>query len=74
MPVTTTAAPLNLPSPATPGRKVLDPRLRRLVHDSDRQASARLRADVESAFVTSSAPLPPTQLLGGCPRIRLFLP
>jgi len=63
MPVTTTAAPLNLPSPATPGRKVLDPRLRRLVHDSDRQASARLRADVESAFVTSSAPLPPTQLL-----------
>ena len=39
MPVTTTATPLNLPSPATPGRKVLDPRLRRLVHDLDRQAS-----------------------------------
>ena len=39
MPVTTTATPSNLPSPATPGRKVLDPRLRRLVHDLDRQAS-----------------------------------
>ena len=54
------AGPASSPTPPT-GRKVLDPRLRRLVYDLDRDAGTRLRADVSSAFITSSEDLTPTQ-------------
>ncbi|AGA31401.1 S8 family peptidase [Singulisphaera acidiphila] len=44
------------------GRKALDPRLRRLVHDLDRQASTRLRADVRNSFVTTDEDLQASQV------------
>ncbi|WP_165233850.1 S8 family peptidase [Aquisphaera insulae] len=51
------------PTPHEPGlSQVLDPKLRRLVHDLKSKESTRLRADVDSAFLSSSVILKADQL------------
>jgi subtilisin family serine protease len=46
-------------TPQHPEEKILDPRLRRLVHDVGAQHRTRLRADVDRAFLITSEDLAP---------------